>query len=48
MLAWIEGRIVAQHDAGDHSIFVAEVDAGGSSDLRPLLYYRSGYAELER
>ena len=48
VLAWIEGSIVAQHDAGDHSIFVAQVDGATSSDLRPLLYYRGGYAELER
>jgi flavin reductase (DIM6/NTAB) family NADH-FMN oxidoreductase RutF len=48
VLAWIEGTIVAQHDGGDHSIFVAEVHGATSSDLRPLLYYRGGYAELER
>ena len=48
VLASIQGTIVEQHDAGDHSIFVAEVDGATSSDLRPLLYYRGGYAELER
>lgn len=48
VLAWIEGRIVQQYDGGDHSIFVAEVDGAMCSDLRPLLYYRGGYAELER
>jgi flavin reductase (DIM6/NTAB) family NADH-FMN oxidoreductase RutF len=48
VLAWIEGSIVQQHDGGDHSIFVAEVDGATSNDLRPLLYYRGGYAELER
>ena len=48
VLTWIEGSIVEQHDAGDHSIFIAQVDGGGSHDVRPLLYYRGGYAELER
>lgn len=48
VLAWIEGSIVEQHDGGDHVIFVAEVDGATSSNLRPLLYYRGGYAELER
>ena len=48
VLAWIEGHIVARHDGGDHSIFIAEVDSAASNDLRPLLYYRGGYAELER
>jgi flavin reductase (DIM6/NTAB) family NADH-FMN oxidoreductase RutF len=48
VLAWIEAVIVDQHDGGDHSIFIGEVDGAASSDLRPLLYYRGGYAELER
>ncbi len=48
VLAWIEGHIVQQHDGGDHSIFIAEVDNVTSNDVRPLLYYRGGYAELER
>ena len=48
VLAWIEAVIVEQHDGGDHSIFIAQVDGASSSDLRPLLYYRGGYAELER
>lgn len=48
VLAWIEGDIIEQHDGGDHSIFIAQVDGASSNDLRPLLYYRGGYAELER
>ena len=48
VLASIEGSIIDQHDGGDHTIFIAAVDGATSSDLRPLLYYRGGYAELER
>jgi flavin reductase (DIM6/NTAB) family NADH-FMN oxidoreductase RutF len=48
VLASIEGAIIERHDGGDHSIFVAGVDGATSNDLRPLLYYRGGYAELER
>ena len=48
VLAWIEGSIIDRHDGGDHSIFISSVDGASSSDLRPLLYYRGGYAELER
>jgi flavin reductase (DIM6/NTAB) family NADH-FMN oxidoreductase RutF len=48
VLASIEATIVEQYDGGDHSIFVAHVDGASSSDARPLLYYRGGYAELER
>jgi flavin reductase (DIM6/NTAB) family NADH-FMN oxidoreductase RutF len=49
-LAHLECRIVEHHDAGDHTIFVAEVERGAPSDGggRPLLYYRGGYAQLER
>ena len=48
--AHIEGRIVARHEAGDHTIFVAEIDRAvpHASDGRPLLYYRGGYAQLAR
>jgi len=48
IVASIEGHIVKQYDGGDHSLFVAEVDGATNTDLRPLLYYRGGYAELER
>jgi flavin reductase (DIM6/NTAB) family NADH-FMN oxidoreductase RutF len=46
--AHIEARIVARHDAGDHTIFVAEVERAEALAGRPLLYYRGGYAQLER
>jgi flavin reductase (DIM6/NTAB) family NADH-FMN oxidoreductase RutF len=45
--AHIEGRIVARHDAGDHTIVVASVEKAEAFDGRPLLYYRGGYAKLE-
>lgn len=47
-LAHVECRIVAGHDAGDHVIIVGQVEAGAARDARPLLYYRGGYAALER
>lgn len=46
--AHLEARIVARHDAGDHTIFVAAVDQATPLSGRPLLYYRGGYAQLER
>lgn len=48
VLASIEAVVTARYDGGDHSIFVAEVLNAATHDLRPLLYYRGGYAELER
>jgi flavin reductase (DIM6/NTAB) family NADH-FMN oxidoreductase RutF len=46
--AHLECRIVARHDAGDHTIFVAAVERAAALEGRPLLYYRGGYAQLER
>ncbi|HNV77294.1 MAG: flavin reductase family protein [Gemmatimonadetes bacterium] len=48
VLAHLECRITARHDEGDHTILVAEVEMGAARDERPLLYYRGGYAQLER
>ncbi len=48
VLAALECRIVARHASGDHFIVVGEVAHGTIGDDRPLLYYRGGYAQLER
>jgi flavin reductase (DIM6/NTAB) family NADH-FMN oxidoreductase RutF len=47
-LAHLECRVIDHHDAGDHTVFVAEVEHADAKDGRPLLYYRGGYAQLER
>ena len=47
-LAYVECRLARRHDEGDHTIFVGEVDAAETNSGRPLLYYRGGYATLER
>ena len=47
-LAFMECRIVARHRSGDHTIVIGEVEAASVADQRPLLYYRGGYAQLER
>ena len=47
-LAHLECRVVASHDAGDHTMFVGEVESATARSARPLLYYRGGYAQLER
>jgi flavin reductase (DIM6/NTAB) family NADH-FMN oxidoreductase RutF len=49
-LAHMECTIMEHHDAGDHTVFVARVDRAEpvAGDGRPLLYYRGGYAQLER
>ena len=47
-LAHLECRIVRLHDGGDHSIVVGQVETASVHPDRPLLYYRGGYAQLER
>lgn len=47
-LAHMEARIIDRHEAGDHLIVIAHVEAAEAFSQRPLLYYRSGYAQLTR
>jgi flavin reductase (DIM6/NTAB) family NADH-FMN oxidoreductase RutF len=47
-LAHLECRTHASHPAGDHTIFIGEVERASTRAARPLLYYRGGYAQLER
>jgi flavin reductase (DIM6/NTAB) family NADH-FMN oxidoreductase RutF len=44
----IECSRFSLHDGGDHTIVVGEVEAGRAEIGAPLLYYRGGYAQMER
>ena len=46
VLAVIECSTFAQHEAGDHTIIVGEVEGASARNGTPLLYYRGGYAQL--
>ncbi|HSA57378.1 MAG TPA: flavin reductase family protein [Gemmatimonadaceae bacterium] len=48
VLAWLQCEITAACEGGDHGIFIARVDDAAWEESRPLLYYRGGYAQLER
>lgn len=48
VLAHVECRRIATHEAGDHTIIVGETENAVVREGRPLLYYRGGYAQLER
>jgi flavin reductase (DIM6/NTAB) family NADH-FMN oxidoreductase RutF len=47
-LAYLECRLVDRYLVGDHTIFIGEAEAALARPERPLLYYRGGYAQLER
>jgi 4-hydroxyphenylacetate 3-hydroxylase, reductase component len=45
-LAHIECAMHATVPGGDHTVFFGLVTGGEVTDLRPLVYFRSGYASL--
>ena len=48
VLGYVQCRVVARHPTGDHDIIIGEVEEAMADEGRPLLYYRGGYAQLER
>jgi flavin reductase (DIM6/NTAB) family NADH-FMN oxidoreductase RutF len=45
-LAYLECRLQTTHEAGDHTIFIAEVEDVVVHEGRPLLYFQSGYRAI--
>jgi len=48
VLGYVECEVVGRHESGDHDIIVGEVQTAVANEGKPLLYYRGGYAQLER
>jgi flavin reductase (DIM6/NTAB) family NADH-FMN oxidoreductase RutF len=46
VLGVVECRVVAVHDAGDHTIYIGEVQDLEASDGEPLLFFRGNYHRL--
>ncbi len=46
-LAYLECRLHTAQDAGDHTIFIAEVEEVVVREGNPLLYYRGEYRAIE-
>ena len=44
--AWFECRMVSRQIAGDHCLFIAEVESFTSADTAPLLFHAGGYFAL--
>ena len=45
-VAWVDCRIWATYEAGDHTIYIGRVIAGDAREGAPLLYYRGGYGRF--
>jgi flavin reductase len=47
-VAWLRGRVTDEHPAGDHTFFVAAVEAAepGAPGARPLVLHGRGYETL--
>ncbi len=45
-LARLECDVVAEHDAGDHTVMIGRVTATASGEGAPLLYFRGRYAAV--
>ncbi|MEX2161335.1 MAG: flavin reductase family protein [Anaerolineales bacterium] len=48
-LSFFDCRVVDSHDAGTHTVFIAEVQACGSlseGDPQPLVYFNRGYRKI--
>ena len=48
VLAFVECKRISSNEAGDHTVIIGETVAASMRDARPLLYYRGGFAQLER
>jgi flavin reductase (DIM6/NTAB) family NADH-FMN oxidoreductase RutF len=48
VLATAECRVVAVHDAGDHTIYIGEVEHVDATGGDPLLFFRGQYRRLHR
>jgi flavin reductase (DIM6/NTAB) family NADH-FMN oxidoreductase RutF len=48
VLGYLQCKVVARHVTGDHDVIIGEVEEASADEGRPLLYYRGGYAQLER
>jgi flavin reductase (DIM6/NTAB) family NADH-FMN oxidoreductase RutF len=45
-LAWVDCTLWEAYQGGDHTIFVGEIQAGGTSGGEPLLWFSRGYRRL--
>jgi flavin reductase (DIM6/NTAB) family NADH-FMN oxidoreductase RutF len=45
-VSYIECRVYATYDGGDHTLYLGEIQQGETHEGKPLLFYRGGYRGL--
>ena len=45
-IARMDCRVIAEHDAGDHTVFIGQVEEIDTGEGRPLLFYEGRFARL--
>ena len=45
-LAYLECKLYAAYDGGDHTIYLGEIEEAETREARPLLFFRGGYRNL--
>ena len=46
VLAYMECKVVAAYDGGDHTIYLGEIEQAETREAKPLVFYRGGYRSL--
>ncbi len=46
VIAWIECKLTAAYDGGDHTIYLGEIQEAETREGKPLMFFRGGYREL--
>jgi flavin reductase (DIM6/NTAB) family NADH-FMN oxidoreductase RutF len=45
-LAYLECRVTAAHDGGDHTVYIGEIEQADTIEGEPLLFFRGGYRSI--
>jgi len=45
-IAYLECRLSGSMDAGDHTVYLGEIEQAETHEAKPLMFFRGGYREL--
>lgn len=45
-LAYLECKLYATYDGGDHTLFLGEIEQAETREVMPLIFYRGGYRAI--